>query len=81
MRRQHPQIQLELPRTKALRAVVERMNRMDKYMFLDASMEGTLVLRVQTEEATVKTFYTNLVPRFGASVLRICCGAATSLRH
>ena len=42
------------------------MNRMDKYMFLDASMEGTLVLRVQTEEATVKTFYTNLVPRFGA---------------
>lgn len=51
---------------------------MDKYMFLDASMEGTLVLRVQTEEATIKTFYTNLVPRFGAfvraaTIVGSCC--------
>ncbi|CAM9263793.1 unnamed protein product, partial [Phaeothamnion confervicola] len=60
-----PQVQLELPRGRSVRTVVDRMKSIDKYLHIDATMGGQLVLRVEknTGEATIKTFYNGLVPR------------------
>ncbi|CBJ30733.1 conserved unknown protein [Ectocarpus siliculosus] len=59
-----PQVQLELPRQRSLRTVVDRMKAIDKFLFVDADMGGQLVFRVEKADATIKTFYSNLTPRF-----------------
>ncbi|CAM9316710.1 unnamed protein product [Chrysoparadoxa australica] len=61
---EQPQVQLELPRLKSLRTVVDRMRGMDKHIYIDANMSGSLVFRIETDDATIKTFYNNLQPRF-----------------
>ena len=59
-----PDVQLELSLNRSIRNVVDRMRAIVKYMFIDAHMKGQLVLRAETEDATIKTYYTHLVPRF-----------------
>ncbi|CAM9192989.1 unnamed protein product [Ascophyllum nodosum] len=63
---QMPQVQLELPRQRSLRTVIDRMKAIDKFLYVDADMGGQLVFRVEKADATIKTFYTNLTPRFEA---------------
>ncbi|CAN0463908.1 unnamed protein product, partial [Hapterophycus canaliculatus] len=38
-------VQLELPRQRSLRTVVDRMKGIDKFLFVDADMGGQLVFR------------------------------------
>ncbi|CAM9361929.1 unnamed protein product [Discosporangium mesarthrocarpum] len=61
---QMPQIQLELPRHRSLRTVIDRMKAIDKTVYVDADMGGQIVFRVEKTDATIKTYYTNLTPRF-----------------
>ncbi|CAM9340365.1 unnamed protein product, partial [Choristocarpus tenellus] len=58
------QVQLEIPRNRSLRTVIDRMKGIDKILFVDADMGGQLVFRVEKADATIKTYYTNLTPRF-----------------
>jgi len=62
-----PQVQLELPRGKSFRTVVDRVKGINKHVFIDTDMGGTLTFRVEADSATIKTFYTNLTPRFGSN--------------
>jgi HUS1 checkpoint protein len=59
-----PDVQLELPLQRSVRTVVERMKGIAKYLHIDAEMGGQLVLRAETDDATIKTYYTQLVPNF-----------------
>ncbi len=47
-----------------MRVVVERMKMMGKHMYIDASMRGQMVLRTETSNAIIKTYYSDLTPRF-----------------
>eukprot|EP00611_Tribonema_gayanum_P021584 TRINITY_DN4181_c0_g1_i1.p2 TRINITY_DN4181_c0_g1~~TRINITY_DN4181_c0_g1_i1.p2 ORF type:complete len:184 (-),score=64.81 TRINITY_DN4181_c0_g1_i1:445-996(-) len=58
------QVQLEMPVQRSMRAVVDRMKGIDKYLYLDANMRGQLVVRLETDSATIKTFFTQLSPRY-----------------
>ncbi len=55
---------LELPHHSSLRVVVDRMKMMGKYIYIDANMRGQMVLRTETSHATIKTYYSDLTPRF-----------------
>lgn len=59
-----PQVQLELPYNKSMRVVLDRFKAMDRFCHVDGDMNGSLTLRVENDRVHVKTFYTNLIPRF-----------------
>uniref|UniRef100_A0A7S1TZY9 Checkpoint protein n=1 Tax=Phaeomonas parva TaxID=124430 RepID=A0A7S1TZY9_9STRA len=59
-----PSVQLELPASRQLRTVVDRLKPFDRYVSLDGDMHGSLTLRAQSGEASIKTFFPNLSPRF-----------------
>ncbi|CAM9473612.1 unnamed protein product, partial [Laminaria digitata] len=65
-------VQLELPRQRSLRTVIDRMKGIDKFLYVDADMGGQLVFRVEKADATIKTFYSNLTPRFEAMDEQTC---------
>ncbi len=55
---------LELPHHSSVRVVVDRMKMMGRHMYIDASMRGQMVLRTETSNAIIKTYYSDLTPRF-----------------
>ena len=59
-----PSVMLELPRTRQLRTVVDRLKQFDQHVLLQGDMDGRLSLRVEGAQCTVKTHFTNLSPRF-----------------
>ncbi len=44
--------------------VVDHMKLMGRYIYIDANMRGQMVLRTETSNATIKTYYSDLTPRF-----------------
>jgi hypothetical protein len=54
------QVSIQLPALKLLRTVAERMKALSSYIVLLANHEGTLILKVETPEATVSTHFKNL---------------------
>jgi hypothetical protein len=59
-----PNVQLELPHDRPLKAVVERLRSMGPHLYLEASMKGDLTVRLNHEGASLSCFYSNLVPRW-----------------
>lgn len=59
-----PNVQLEMPMHRGIRTVAEKMKGINKYAYVDADMGGQLVLRCEIDDATIKTFFVNLTPRF-----------------
>mmetsp|Transcript_2605 Transcript_2605/g.3687 ORF Transcript_2605/g.3687 Transcript_2605/m.3687 type:complete len:384 (+) Transcript_2605:33-1184(+) len=59
-----PDVQLELPHDRSLRAVVERLRSLSPHVYIEGSMAGELTLRVDGDGASIQTFYNKLVPRF-----------------
>jgi hypothetical protein len=59
-----PNVQLELPHDRPLKAVVERLRSMGPHLYLEASMKGDLTVRLNHEGASLACFYSNLVPRW-----------------
>lgn len=63
-----PTVQIELPATnRSLRTVVDRLKSMHKYLTIDASMDGRMALRTETETTFIQTHFRNVVPRFDLS--------------
>ena len=59
-----PQVQLELPNSKGFKTVVDRLKNIARAIYLHGDMVGSLTLACDTESVSVKTFFTNLNPRF-----------------
>lgn len=59
-----PDVQLELPTERSVRTVVERLKSISPHVFVEGSMTGDLVLRIEGEGASIRTFYNKLIPRF-----------------
>lgn len=55
-----PEISLELPRSKLLRVIVDRMSRIDRAMSLRCSSHGRLTIGATSQAASVKTFFHGL---------------------
>ena len=59
-----PQVQLELPVAKGFKNVVDRLKNIARCVYLHGDMAGGLTLRAETDSLSIKTFFTNLHPRF-----------------
>mmetsp|Transcript_10591 Transcript_10591/g.15808 ORF Transcript_10591/g.15808 Transcript_10591/m.15808 type:complete len:364 (+) Transcript_10591:1-1092(+) len=59
-----PDVQLELPAERPLRPVVERLRTISPQIFLEGSMAGELTLRIDGDGASIRIFYSKLIPRF-----------------
>jgi hypothetical protein len=58
-----PDVALELPKSKQLRPMVEKMGKYSKHVQLTAMQSGQLVLQVESSSVLIKTHYTGLVTR------------------
>ncbi|PSN30647.1 Checkpoint protein HUS1 [Blattella germanica] len=54
-------ISIHLPNLKLIRTVTERMKVLSQYIIVLANLEGALVLKVETPEATVSTHFKELI--------------------
>ena len=61
-----PDVQLELPvdGRVPIRTVLERLKGISPQVYLDGSMAGELTLRIESDGASIRTFYNKLIPRF-----------------
>lgn len=55
-----PQVYIILPSLKKLRQIVDRMRNVDSRLSVFANMAGSLLLKVESESATIATFFKNL---------------------
>ncbi|XP_069690158.1 checkpoint protein HUS1 [Periplaneta americana] len=53
-------VSIQLPSLKLLRTVAERMKTLSPYIILLANHDGTLILKIETAEATVSTHFKDL---------------------
>eukprot|EP00814_Leptocylindrus_danicus_P003290 CAMPEP_0116021554 /NCGR_PEP_ID=MMETSP0321-20121206/10458_1 /TAXON_ID=163516 /ORGANISM="Leptocylindrus danicus var. danicus, Strain B650" /LENGTH=111 /DNA_ID=CAMNT_0003492451 /DNA_START=476 /DNA_END=811 /DNA_ORIENTATION=+ len=51
-------------RKGSVHTVVERLKSTSPHVFVEGSMTGDLVLRIEGTEASIRTFYNKLIPRF-----------------
>jgi HUS1 checkpoint protein len=58
-----PDVQLEFQLDRPLRPVIERMKAISPIIYVDGSMSGELVLRIDSDAVSIQTFYDKLVPR------------------
>ena len=59
----HPDVQLEFQLDRPFRPVVERLKALSRTIYLEGSMTGELVLRIDNDAVSIKTFYDKLIPR------------------
>lgn len=58
-----PDVQLEFQLERPLKAVIERLKCISPHIYVDGSMAGELVLRVENDAVSIRTFYDKLIPR------------------
>lgn len=58
-----PDVQLEIQLDRPLRPVVERLKAISSVIYLEGCMSGELVLRIDNDAVSVRTFYDKLIPR------------------
>jgi len=59
----HPDVQLEFQLDRPFRPVIERLKALSPTIYLEGSMAGELVLRIDNDAVAIKTFYDKLIPR------------------
>jgi len=59
-----PDVQLELSGDRPLRTIVERLKSISPHVYIEGSMSGALTLRVDSDGAAIRTFFTKLAPKF-----------------
>ncbi|KAL7528289.1 hypothetical protein ACHAWF_002511 [Thalassiosira exigua] len=58
-----PDVQLEFQLDRPLRPVIERLKAISPIIYVDGSMAGELVLRIDSDAVAIRTFYDKLIPR------------------
>ena len=59
-----PHVQLELSIERPLRTIVERLKGIAPNVYVEGKMTGELTLRVDSDGASIRTFFTKLEPKF-----------------
>lgn len=59
-----PHVQLELSSERPLRTIVERLKGIASNVYVEGKMTGELTLRVDSDGASIRTFFTKLEPKF-----------------
>ncbi|OQS01154.1 hypothetical protein ACHHYP_01723 [Achlya hypogyna] len=59
-----PTVAVEIPALRSLRTVTDRLKAMQKYLTIEAKMDGSLRLRVQSDTFALETQHVNFKPRF-----------------
>lgn len=57
-----PDVQLALPKDRPLKTVVDRLRTISPQIFLEASMNGFLTLRLDGDGASIRTTFNKLIP-------------------
>lgn len=60
-----PEVALELPSSKCMRTVIDRMGKMAKTLSLSAFQSGRMILSVRQENVNIKTYFGGLTPKWG----------------
>uniref|UniRef100_A0A6S8CRH6 Checkpoint protein n=1 Tax=Aplanochytrium stocchinoi TaxID=215587 RepID=A0A6S8CRH6_9STRA len=55
-----PDITMEFPDPRNVKAILERMKALDRFVHMEASTRGNLVFKVQTEVVSMRTFFSGL---------------------
>lgn len=55
-----PQIAIEMPPLRALRSIVDRLKSIHKTITIEASAQGTLALRIESNSLTLQTLFAHL---------------------
>ena len=58
-----PDVQLEFQLDRPLRPVIERLKNISPIIYIDGDMRGNLVLRIDSDNVAIRTFYDKLIPR------------------
>ena len=58
-----PDVQLEFQLDRPLKAVIECLKSISPIIYVDGNMAGELVLRVENDAVSIRTFYDKLIPR------------------
>ena len=58
-----PDVQLEFQLDRPLRPVIERLKAISPIIYMDGSMTGELVIRIDSDAVSIRTFYDKLVSR------------------
>jgi hypothetical protein len=65
-----PRVSLDIGRSKLFRTVIERMQKLSKYVYFNAHQSGKIVLSIDhTSSSTIRTYFTGLQPRFVGGAL------------
>lgn len=56
-------MQLEIQLDRPFRPVIERLKALSPTIYLEGSMTGELVVRIDNDALSIKTFYDKLIPR------------------
>lgn len=59
-----PDVQLELPQDRPIKPVIERLKTLSPQVYIEGSMAGDLTFRIDGDGASIRTFYSKLIPRF-----------------
>ncbi|KDO32390.1 hypothetical protein SPRG_02867 [Saprolegnia parasitica CBS 223.65] len=59
-----PTVAVEIPTLRSLRTVTDRLKAMHKYLTIEAKMDGSLRLRVQSDTFALQTQHVSFKPRF-----------------
>lgn len=62
-----PTVQLELPQSRPLRGLVDKLKAIGSILYVEASQRGDLTLRSDQEGASLACFYNDLIPRWDES--------------
>mmetsp|Transcript_24923 Transcript_24923/g.34158 ORF Transcript_24923/g.34158 Transcript_24923/m.34158 type:complete len:280 (-) Transcript_24923:433-1272(-) len=59
-----PQVQIELPSSKSFKNVIDRMKGLTKNIYIQGDMAGSLTVRLESDMVHIRSFFSNLQPRF-----------------
>ncbi|OQR97168.1 hypothetical protein THRCLA_07077 [Thraustotheca clavata] len=59
-----PNVALEIPSLKSLRTVTDRLKAMQKFLTIEANMDGSIRLRVKSDTFALQTQHVGFKPRF-----------------
>ena len=75
-----PTVQLELPTQKSLKNVVDKLKGISRSVYLKGEMVGNLTVEADTDAVGIKTFFTDLCPRFESLDEDACQNNVTTMK-
>ena len=75
-----PSVQLELPESRSLKNVVDKLRNISRSVYLKGEMVGNLTIEADTDAVGIRSFFTNLHPRFDSLDEELCQDNQTTMK-